>query len=205
MSTKRYHHGDLKTQLIREGLKLLDADGYDGFSLRKAAAACGVSQTAPYRHFKNKDELISAITSHALDVFGSRLQAAVDQHPNDPMAQLTEMGVAYVRFFAENPEYLRLLFLSDIRLRRRFAKEESCPHDNASFSILRDTIERVTQAYPTLPLSRDELMLHSWGLVHGISTLIAAGELPDTEATLQRAESVIRGMIYHTQSYKPGH
>ena len=52
MPAQTYHHGDLKTQLIREGLKLLDAEGYQGFTLRKVAKLCGVSQTAPYRHFK---------------------------------------------------------------------------------------------------------------------------------------------------------
>ncbi|MBN1777807.1 MAG: TetR/AcrR family transcriptional regulator [Clostridiales bacterium] len=195
MSTQKYHHGDLKAQLIRQGLKLLDAEGYDGFSLRKAAKACGVSQTAPYRHFKSKDDLISAITNHALDAFGRRLQAAVELHPGEPMAQLTEMGVAYVRFFAENPETLRLLFLSDIRLRRRFAAGASQHRHVNAFGVLQDTITGLKETYPELPFSQDELILYSWGMVHGISTLIAADELPNNEETLARAENVIRGIF----------
>lgn len=200
MSAKTYHHGDLKTQLIREGLKMLDAEGYDGFTLRKVAQRCGVSQTAPYRHFKNKDDLIAAITSHALDTFGSRLRAAVAIHPGDPMAQLTEMGVAYVRFFAENPEYLRLLFLSDIRLRRRFAKGDGCHEHTQAFGVLYDTIADMKAAYPSISMTQDEMILYNWGMVHGISTLIAAGELPDTEETLQSAENVIRGIARMNQS-----
>ena len=66
MPDNLYHHGDLKQQLIREGLRLLDTAGYDGLTLRKVAKACNVSQTAPYRHFKNKDELIAAITMQAM-------------------------------------------------------------------------------------------------------------------------------------------
>ena len=193
MSTQPYHHGDLKTQLIREGLKLLDRDGYDGFSLRKVAALCGVSQTAPYRHFKNKEDLITSITNYALEAFGKRLQDAVDMHPDQPVAQLSEMGVAYVRFFAENPGHLRLLFLSDVRLRLRFAQDETHHHYQSSFGVLHDTVTGLKNAYPGIPFSQDELVLQSWGLVHGIATLIATGELPDTEETLALAERVIRG------------
>lgn len=193
MTEDTYHHGDLKSQLIYEGLKLLNAEGYDGFSLRKVAKLCGVSQTAPYRHFKNKDELIAAITNQALDAFGKRLQSAVDMHPGDPKAQLTEMGVAYIRFFAENPKYLRLLFLSDMRLKMRFAKDEKISRHACSFRVLHDTTARVIQAYPECPYTQDELIIYSWGLVHGISTLIAAGELSGSEEMLKTVEKVIWG------------
>jgi AcrR family transcriptional regulator len=195
MPENTYHHGDLKSQLIYKGLKLLNAEGYDGFSLRKVARLCGVSQTAPYRHFKNKDDLVGAITNHALDVFGKRLQSAVDMHPGNPKAQLAEMGVAYVRFFAENPEYLRLLFLSDIRLKMRFAKDEETGRHTCSFRVLHDTAARVIRACPECPYTQDELIVYSWGLVHGISTLIAAGELSGSEEMLKTVERVIRGIF----------
>lgn len=204
MTARTYHHGDLKAQLIREGLKLLDAEGYNGFTLRKAARMCGVSQTAPYRHFKSKDDLIGAIANHALDAFASRLLAAVEKHPGDPMAQLTEMGVAYVRFFAENPEYLRLLFLSDMNLRMRFAKDECFHQHTKPFGVLYDTLVRLKEAYPSISMTQDELVLYNWGMVHGISTLIAAGELPATEETLQSAENVIRGVFRTNQPFLRG-
>ena len=57
MPQQPYHHGDLKAQLIEQGLKLLDAQGYERFSLREAAKRCGVSQTAPYRHFQEQGRL----------------------------------------------------------------------------------------------------------------------------------------------------
>jgi AcrR family transcriptional regulator len=54
LTEKNYHHEGLKNELIEKGLKILNKEGYEGFSLRKAARVCGVSQTAPYRHFKDK-------------------------------------------------------------------------------------------------------------------------------------------------------
>jgi AcrR family transcriptional regulator len=143
MPDKNYHHGDLKSQLIREGLKLLDKEGYEGFALRKVAKSCGVSQTAPYRHFRNKDELIAAITLQAMEAFDRRLRQALGQHPDDPASGLREMGMAYINFFIENPEYLRLLFLSDIQERMKSAgfgcdwsKAEQHLCDNHPFAAL---------------------------------------------------------------------
>ena len=110
---ENYHHSDLKSDLIKKGLKILVAEGYEGFSLRKVARDCGVSQTAPYRHFKNKDELVLAIAQEAISKFNQVLQCAVDKYPDDSQSQLKEMGYAYIEFFVKNPEYLHLIFLSD--------------------------------------------------------------------------------------------
>ncbi|MBH1940419.1 TetR/AcrR family transcriptional regulator [Mobilitalea sibirica] len=182
MPNKSYHHGDLKAELIRTGLKLLDQEGYEAFSLRKVAKACNVSQTAPYRHFKNKDELIIAIAMEAMGAFNECLQKAVDQHPDNPKKQLTEMGIAYIHFFVENPEYLRLLFLSDMRYKMN---EYFCAHpeyfqNDHPFQTFFQTIERYKAAVPSSnqSLGKAELMLFSWGLVHGISILIANKEIP---------------------------
>lgn len=180
MPNQSYHHGDLKAELIRVGLKLLDQEGYAGVSLRKVARACNVSQTAPYRHFKNKDELIAAIATEAMRAFNESLQQAVDKHPDDPKKQVKEMGVAYVRFFAENPEYLRLLFLSDMK--RRLSEDIRCTEAHFTpghpFYTFSKAVERYKAACPNEAMNQNELMLYCWGLVHGIAVLIVNQEIP---------------------------
>jgi len=195
MPEQTYHHKDLKSQLIQQGLKLFDTEGYQSFSLRKVAKLCGVSQTAPYRHFQSKDDLISAIANQALDAFAASLEGAVALHPGDPKAQLTEMGVAYIRFFAQNPEYLRLLFLTENRLRMRFFEDDRAKKHVDSYGILQDVITRFVAAHPGDAPSHDELMLFSWGLVHGISTLIASGEIPNNDHTLAVAEKIMCNLL----------
>lgn len=195
LPAQTYHHGDLKTQLIREGLKLLDAEGYDGFTLRKVATRCGVSQTAPYRHFKNKDDLISAITGQALQAFGAQLETAVNAYPGDPRAQLKAMGAAYVHFFAENPETLRLLFLSDISLRTQFAGDNAIQKHYQSFHFLQDVTAEYIRQNPDSRFTHNELMVYSWGLVHGISTLIATGELPNGEGMMRAVDNILGGIL----------
>lgn len=175
MSEKNYHHDDLKAELIREGLLILDKEGYEGFSLRKVAKACNVSQTAPYRHFKDKNELIRAIAQEALGKFSRILEKAVEDNPEDSQKQLSDMGVAYIKFFVENPEYFRLLFFSDFgkKAYADFPNQEKCPSDENPFYIFYKTVERYHAAYPHPTMGLDEMILYSWGLVHGISLLIS--------------------------------
>jgi AcrR family transcriptional regulator len=180
-----YHHGDLKAELIREGLRLLDREGYEGFSLRKVAGACGVSQTAPYRHFKDKDELITAIMAEAMRSFNDCLEEAARRHPEEPKVRLKAIGAAYVRFFAGNPEYLRLLFLSDVFSKVNAAEDDACGNpcdqenhfkDGHPFYVFYKAIRDYIAAYPDGPMREDELLLYCWGLVHGISVLIGNKE-----------------------------
>lgn len=200
MEIQNYHHGDLKSELIQEGLKILDEEGYEGFSLRKVAKACNVSQTAPYRHFKNKDDLIIAISLQALDAFNQSLEQAVTEYPDDPKSQLKAMGVAYIQFFAENPEYLRLIFLSDVNekvdttaIREKI--DGSCGgnqmKDGHPFATFYRAVERYKKQCKVEAMRQDELMLYCWGLVHGISVLICTKQLPFQKDYLEMASKML--------------
>jgi AcrR family transcriptional regulator len=201
-----YHREDLKNELIREGLRILDRDGYEGFSLRKVARACSVSQTAPYRHFKDKDELITAIMEEAMRSFGDSLEEAARMVPDDPKARLREIGVAYIRFFSKNPEYLRLLFLSDVLNKMNAAESESyrilCEREEQMesghpFKVFYRVVREYTAAFPGGTLGEDELLLYLWGLVHGISVLICNKEkIPFPGDYLTAAERILRSEAF---------
>ncbi len=193
MPNQSYHHGDLKAALIRTGLQLLDQEGYEGFSLRKVAKACNVSQTAPYRHFKDKEDLIAAITVEALRAFNDALEQAVKLHPDDPKKQLTEMGVAYIKFFVENPEHLRLLFLNNFKdkMQLLYHCDQDVPDEKDPFQTFYDTLVRYVGAYPEQNINRSELLLYSWGLVHGIAILIANKNIPMDGDYLSLSRSII--------------
>lgn len=191
MDSKSYHHGDLKAELVQKGLEILDRDGYEGFSLRKVAGACGVSQTAPYRHFKNKDELIAEIMKQALCAFNESLASAVDKYPDSPINQIREMGVAYVRFFLDNPQYLRLLFLSDIRMTSPevFCDNTGQVSEVHPFMTFFSAIERYKDTTPDEQRDAGDLMIYCWGLVHGIAVLAVRQEIPaqyDVPALIDR-------------------
>jgi AcrR family transcriptional regulator len=192
--TQSYHHGDLRAELIRKGLRILDQDGYKGFSLRKVAKACNVSQTAPYRHFKDKEELISAISAHALEAFNRSLEEAVKKHA-DPREGLNEMGMAYIRFFVENPEYMRLIFLSGIerRVRSEINDREDHFQGGHPFATFYEAVKRYREAYPSEDWGQNELILYNWGLVHGIASLIVNEAIPYDDDYIELAEKIMKG------------
>jgi AcrR family transcriptional regulator len=110
---EKYHHGDLKAELLKKGLYVLNKEGYEGFSLRKVAALCNVSHAAPYKHFSNKEALIKEIIADVAVNFTFMLEEANQRFSDDPKAKVLEMGKQYVKFMVENPDYFKFLFLTN--------------------------------------------------------------------------------------------
>lgn len=194
MPKQSYHHEDLKTELIEKGLLILNKEGFEGFSLRKVAQACGVSQTAPYRHFKDKDSLIAAISIKAISEFNMSLESA-ETFEGSPSEQLHEMGISYVHFFVRNPEYLKLLFFSNIQ---DYAGKDVCVDISRTagdpFSTFQNAVRRYKESAPNETRSIEELTLYCWALVHGIAVLIVSGQMPCEGDCLEIADSVIRNI-----------
>ena len=79
MKPKPYHHGDLRTVMIEKGIEFINEHGAKSLSLRKIAAACGVSHAAPYSHFAGKEELLTAIEKHITEQFAAALKESVKE------------------------------------------------------------------------------------------------------------------------------
>lgn len=110
MKKNSYHHGNLRRALIDAGVRIMEAEGVDSLSLRRVAAECGVSQAAPYAHFKDKAALVDGIKDHITQELMSALSSALDG--KDPLDDdtLLDLGVAYVSFFIDHRDYFRFIF-----------------------------------------------------------------------------------------------
>ena len=85
MSNKKsYHHGDLKNALIKAGIEILAQEGVGELSLRKVAQKAGVSHTAPYAHFTDKQALIAAISTEGFRLLHGQVAAATHMYADDP-------------------------------------------------------------------------------------------------------------------------
>lgn len=106
-----YHHGDLRVELIRTGLQMVQENGIENLSLRRLSAKCNVSEAAPYSHFKNKEELLVAMQEYVTQQLQDCLENAYEntEKKDSPRAVLN-MGKAYVLFFMQYPEYYTFLF-----------------------------------------------------------------------------------------------
>lgn len=172
MTKDKYHHGTLKQDLISNGLLLLNKNGFEGFSLRKVASMCGVSHTAPYKHFKDKEELIQAISLEVSGAFKDSLLESTINYPDNPKTQIVKMGKAYVKFMVENPEYLKFLFLTEHKYPVRLDCNKLCHPSETPFDIFKKSAENYLTSINS---DKDKYyldILAMWSLVHGISLLI---------------------------------
>ena len=94
---KPYHHGDLHQEILCAACDLLEENNIASLSLRAVAKKVGVSHTAPYRHFKDKESLLAGVAAVGYKQLAAQLAIAVESHPTDPAAQLREAGYRYVQ------------------------------------------------------------------------------------------------------------
>ncbi len=173
--SRPYHHGDLRGALLRAAQEMLDEGGAAAVGLREAARRVGVSATAPYRHFADKDALLAALAAEGFKALGSALDHAAG--PED--GRMNRMGEAYVRFALANPGRFRLMF-------GRGA--EALGQDRALTAASLATFARlggVTGAGARSPL-QDSIAarapaIHAWARVHGLAYLLLDRMLPESE------------------------
>lgn len=194
MAKEQYHHGTLKKDLIIKGLQLLNKEGYKGLSLRKVAALCGVSHAAPYKHFKNKDELISAISQEVINSYSDSLKGVV-QIPNNPLMQLTELGKQYVKFMVENPDYLKFIFFSGNDCPIIVKNNKFSYTENNNFDILKKCAENYIKSINSKTEDMVIEILTMWSLVHGITLLIVNKNIIYEGNYLNLVEKLITNML----------
>src|SRR5437763_16770133 len=90
-----YHHGNLKEALLQAALSLIAEKGPAGFTFAEAARSAGVSPAAPYRHFRDRDEVLASIAQRGFEQFGALLLAAWDGGRPDPPTAFERLGTAY--------------------------------------------------------------------------------------------------------------
>src|SRR5262245_63273676 len=90
-----YQHGNLKDALLRAALELIAQKGPAGFTFAEAARWAGVSPAAPYRHFRDRDELMANVALRGFELFGAELARAWDEGRPDPSTAFENLGKAY--------------------------------------------------------------------------------------------------------------
>lgn len=106
----KYHHGDLRGALIIAARQLVEEKGAENFSLADACRLAGVSTAAPYRHFRDRDEILAEVTASGFELLSDSSMAAVAEKGVGTLDGIVAMGHAYVRFAVENQAVFRLMF-----------------------------------------------------------------------------------------------
>ncbi|MGJ4952235.1 TetR/AcrR family transcriptional regulator [Bradyrhizobium sp. HKCCYLS20291] len=199
-----YHHGNLKEALLQAALDLIAQKGAAGFTFADAARMAGVSPAAPYRHFRDRDELLSSIAQRGFEQFEAQLSAAWDDGRPDTVTAFERVGKAYLAFARSEPAFYSAMFESGVAA-------DSTPGLMAAgeraFGVIRAAAERLAALAPAgVPRPPAMMMaLHIWSMAHGIASLFARGDaarrkLPMSPEELLEAEVLIylRGLGFPT-------
>src|SRR5690625_892085 len=108
--TASYHHGDLKAALVAYAREQLENQQFEKLSMREMAKAIGVSHTAAYRHFANKQALLDAVAIQGFEEMLAECQRAVQAAPRQARARLKACGLAYVRYGVAAPRVQAHMF-----------------------------------------------------------------------------------------------
>ena len=109
-----YHHGDLRAALIKASFEQLAESGLQRFSVAAVARRLGVSSAAPYRHFPDRDHLLSAVSAAAAHDLRAAIVVAADAAGADPAARLAAAAGAYVRYVVRTGAGFHVIYAGEL-------------------------------------------------------------------------------------------
>lgn len=188
-SRKSYHHGDLRETLVDATTQLVLERGAENFTLADACRLAGVSTAAPYKHFKDREEILKVVCERAFDALAARGIAAAKSAGETSMAGVIAMHLAYVDAAVEQPALFRLMF----------GQNPSIKEDERVLGCGRDCFEGVLGqmgiycAANGLEEQTLEIFMRTWTFVHGVASLRIDG---DYEAVMPEFD--YRGLVANT-------
>ena len=188
----RYHHGDLPRALLDAALRIVGTQGTEALTLRAVARLAGVSQAAPYRHFANKEAVLAAVAEDGFRALMTAMRESVEASGDLPLARLRAVGIGYVTFATSHPSHFRVMFGRDLANRSAFPTLRQ---------VAGDTLALVVEAIADCQRAglvrseepAEDLALHAWSTVHGLSALLVEGVLDRPVADV--AEMVTRELF----------
>jgi len=202
-----YHHGNLKEALLRAALELIAQKGPGGFTFAEAARWAGVSPAAPYRHFRDRDELLASIALRGFHQFEAALAQAWDEGRPDVFFALDRLGRAYLDFARSEPAYYSAMFEAGIPLATNSELREA---GERAFAVLRGAAEKLCAQTPARNRPPALMVaLHIWAMSHGIASLFGRGDaarrtLPMSPEELLEAEVLVYLRGLGVAQPKPG-
>lgn len=168
----------MKLRISRTAQRLFLADGVDGVSMRKIAGEVGVSATAIYRHFRDKDELLDEITDAGFAIFEDYLERGL--RAAAPGGELEGIFEAYLDFALEHPRHYDFIFIIPRKNVRKYSTELA-QRGSASFNMGIDAVEQAMRRGRLRVGNPTELALTLTAHLHGLVALHRAGRFDDEQ------------------------
>jgi AcrR family transcriptional regulator len=205
MKSKRpYHHGNLKQALLDSALDLIRTKGAEAFTLREAARLAGVSHSAAYRHFQDKNELLAAVATEGYNRLTEEMVAATE--PGKTASERFRLSACgFLQFALRNPDHFKVIFDAP----QRYEYPEANEAGERAFGTLIQHIEECQAAGILQQGNSRMLSLMYLAVAIGVAKLAITGRLPFKEESQVVAfdemlkDALIRGLAPEPQAAKP--
>lgn len=166
---KSFHHGDLREALIAATRELLIEHGPDGFTLADACRRAGVTTAAPYKHFRDKQEILEEIVARGFDQLKASNARAVAEKGSGTIEGIAAMGISYLEFAVAQPAIFRLMF-GELKKSKKV--------DGTGDECLKNVVEEVAHYCRKNGHTADaqQIAVRLWTFVHGASSLELDGD-----------------------------
>ncbi|MEM7508111.1 MAG: TetR/AcrR family transcriptional regulator [Pseudomonadota bacterium] len=168
-SGRSYHHGDLKAALIDATIDLIRTKRVEEVSVADAARAAGVSSGAPYRHFKDRDELLAHVAAEGFRRLNAAKEAGFGAHPRDSVESLIAGGCNYTEFGADNPELFHLMWSA---ARHEDTIDVARMAGQSAYLGFIEELSGIMRARGLDHLDPHEFGAPLWAMVHGFASLL---------------------------------
>jgi len=176
MPSNPYHHGNLKEALITAGLDILSEKGMEGLSLRKVARMVGVSHTAPYNHFSDKQGLLAAISTAGHEHLHQLLLDTFEKSKTQSSDIILEIAWAFLQFGLANPAKFKLMFSGALEEER--AHPEFVAISQKTIALFEEIIVFCQNKGQLPPGKVEDIAIKLWSLVHGFTYLMLENQFP---------------------------
>ncbi|MBI5847491.1 MAG: TetR/AcrR family transcriptional regulator [Nitrospirae bacterium] len=188
-----YHHGDLKAALLGTALKLLKKHSPAEISLRELARIAGVSQAAPYRHFKDKDDLLAELARQGFDMISQYMRETILKHKDDALNMYYGCGLAYFRMGLNHPQHFKLMFNSDVKPGDKYPALQTAA--SQTLALIRDMVVYCQKKKVFGEGEPLHIAFHCWSIVNGFTSLFADGRLEYVGVTAANAEEALKQLM----------
>lgn len=170
---RRYHHGDLRNALLAASLSIIRERGAQGLTVREAARHAGVCHSACYRHFKDKDHLLAAVSESGFLSLRQHLTTASARGGN-AIDRLCLAGKAYITFAMAHPAEFAVMF--SMKFEAGIHPEVAAVAKDA-FGILLGLVKGCRLEGYSFGTNDLTVARIAWSQVHGIAALLLCNQL----------------------------